>query len=259
MSSRWSDVTRDDLELELAALGARLDWPPTPDLAGPVLAAQAAPTSLPQLRHLRRWLAAAVLALLIVGALLAGSATVRSSVADFLGIDGVRIEFGEPPALPAETPSLGTPTSKQDFVRWLPFTPMQPAALGDPDAFYLHVLENGDVLGMMTWNPDDALPQAAETGVGALLMQFEPPDDVYMMIKTVGTSTGSITETTVNGAPAWWIEGASNLTIFGEKTIESRSTANVLLWQQGSIGFRLESALTMDEAIAIAESLEPVS
>ncbi|MEZ4505667.1 MAG: hypothetical protein R2848_07325 [Thermomicrobiales bacterium] len=93
----------------------------------------------------------------------------------------------------------------------------------------------------MTWPPDDALPQAAETGLGALLMQFEPPDDIYMMIKTVGTSTGSITETTVNGEPAWWIEGASNLTIFGQESVESRSTANVLLWQQSGIGFRLES------------------
>ncbi|MEZ4531774.1 MAG: hypothetical protein R2855_12230 [Thermomicrobiales bacterium] len=128
-----------------------------------------------------------------------------------------------------------------------------------PDALYLHVLENGDVLGPMAWPPDDALPQAAETGPGALLMHSNHPDDIYMMIKTVGTSTGSITETTVNGEPAWWIEGASNLTIFGEESIESRSTANVLLWQQGGIGFRLESALSIDEALAIAESLEPVS
>ncbi|MEZ4532559.1 MAG: hypothetical protein R2855_16320 [Thermomicrobiales bacterium] len=259
MSSRWSDITRDDLELELAALGARLDWSPTPDLAESILATQAAPTPLPRARHRRHWLAAAALVLLIVGALLAGSATVRTSVADFLGIDGVRIEFGEPPAAPVETPNLGTPTSMQDFVRWLPFAPMQPAALDQPDALYLHVLENGDVLGLMAWPPDDALPQAAETGLGALLMQFEPPDDIYMMIKTVGTSTGSITETTVNGEPAWWIEVASNLTIFGEESIDSRSTANVLLWQQGDIGFRLESALSMDEALAIAESLEPVS
>lgn len=259
MSSRWSDISRDDLELELAALGVLLDWSPTPDLAESILATQAAPTPLPRARHRRRWLAAAALALLIVGALLAGSASLRTSVADFLGIDGVRIEFGEPTTAPSAPPNLGTPTSMQDFVRWLPFAPMQPAALDQPDALYLHVLENGDVLGLMTWQPDHALPQAAETGLGALLMQFEPPDDIYMMIKTVGTSTGSITEITVNGEPAWWIEGASNLTIFGEESVEYRSTANVLLWQQGGVGFRLESAQTKEEAIAVAESMGPVN
>ncbi|MEZ4505666.1 MAG: hypothetical protein R2848_07320 [Thermomicrobiales bacterium] len=107
MSSRWSDISRDDLELELAALGARLDWSPTPDLAEPILAAQAAPTPLPRAHQRRRWLAAAALALLIVGALLAGSATVRTSVADFLGIDGVRIELGEPTDRAVQTAESG--------------------------------------------------------------------------------------------------------------------------------------------------------
>jgi hypothetical protein len=194
---------------------------------------------------------------LFIGALLAGSSSVRTSVAEFLGIDGLRIEFGDPETTPTSVPNLGTPTSQQDLVRWLPFTPMQPATLGEPDAVYLRILDNGDTLGIMAWQPSEVLPQTAETGLGALLMQFAPPEEAVMMLKTVGLSTGSVTETTVNGERAWWVEGASDLTIFGDQGTETRSTANVLIWEQDGIGFRFESALSMDEAIAIAESMEP--
>jgi hypothetical protein len=204
-------------------------------------------------------MAAAAVALLLLGALLAGSSSIRSSVADFLGIDGLRIEFGEPETIPTTMPDLGTPTSQQDLERWLPFTPLRPTALGEPDAVYLRILDNGDTLGIMAWQPDDSLPETAETGLGALLMQFAAPEDIFMMLKTVGLSTGTVTETFVNGNRAYWVEGASELTIFDGTTTETRPTGDVLIWDQDGIGFRLESALSMDEAIAIAESLEPIS
>lgn len=259
MSSRTSDLPDDNLESQLAALGSRLEWPPTPDLQSEVVATLSAPTPLPRPDHRRRWLAAAALALLLVGALLAGSSSIRDSVAEFLGIEGLRIEFGETETTPVSMPNLGTPTTQQDLARWLPFTPMQPAALGDPDAVYLRILDNGDTLGIMAWQPDQSLPRTAETDLGALLLQFAPPEDTGMMLKTVGLSTGTVADTFVDGNRAFWVEGASELTIFDGQSAETRPTGNVLIWQQDGIGFRLESALTMDEAIAIAESLVPAT
>jgi hypothetical protein len=249
----------DDLDAQLSELGARLAWSETPDLAGAIQVAGATPISISPVHRRHRWFAAAALALLLIGTALAASSSARSTVADFLGIEGLQIEWGDPETTPRPLPTLGTPTTMQDFERWLPFTPRQPAALGTPDAVYLRVLENGDMLGIMAWEAGDDLPEAAETGLGAVLMQFDAPDESYMFLKTIGISTGSVTETTVDGNQAFWVEGASELTIFETGGTETRPTANVLLWQQDGTGFRLESNLDMDAALAIAESMEPTT
>ena len=259
MSSRTFDIPNDDLDSQLAALGSRLEWAPTPDLASEVMSTISAPTPLPRPDHWPRWLAAAALALLLVGGLLAGPSSIRDSVAEFLGIDGLRIQFGEPDTMPTSMPNLGTPTLMEDLARWLPFTPMQPAALGDPDGIYLRILENGDTLAILAWESSDSLPRTAETNLGALLIEFAPPEDAGMMLKTVGLSTGTVTDTFVNGSRAYWVEGASELTIYEGQSTETRPSGHVLIWQADGIGFRLESALTMDESIAIAETLQPAT
>ena len=167
-----------DLDAQLTALGAQLTWVPTPDLLAGVLGAPA--SSLPvRFKPPRHWLlVAALLAVILGGAILLGSRTVRTSVADFLGIDGLRIELGQPDTTPVSQPILGTPTTMQDFERWLPFTPMQPAEFGSPDAVYLRVLENGDSSSVSPPGmPTDTLPEASETGFGALLMQFAAPPE----------------------------------------------------------------------------------
>ena len=259
MPDRTFATPNDELDAQLFDLGTRLHWAPTPDMTSVVAASLADPVPPPSRSDRRRWLAAAAIALLLIGALLVRSSSVRTSVADFLGIDGLRIELGEPETTPTSLPSLGTPTSIQDFARWLPFAAMRPTALELPDAVYLRILENGEAIGLMVWQPTEALPQTAETGLGALLMQFDPPEEMVMMLKTAGLSTGTVTDTFVNGERAYWVEGASELTIFDAHGGETRPTGNVLIWEASGIGFRLESALTMDEARAIAESMEPVN
>jgi hypothetical protein len=78
-----------------------------------------------------------------------------------------------------------------------------------------------------------------------------------MLFKTVAAE-GTVTETTVSGQTAFWVEGVSSLTMLGPAGAESRWTGNVLIWESDGVGFRFESALSMDEALAIAESLVPV-
>jgi hypothetical protein len=258
MPDRATGMSSFDLDAQLTALGGELSWAPTPDLVAGVIGAPTSPAPVHFARR-RRWLlAAAVLAVLLGGAILLGSGTVRTSVADFFGIDGLRIEFGEPDTTPVSHPVLGTPTTMQNFERWLPFTPMQPAALGVPDAVYLRVLETGQFVGVSAWDPTDTLPEASETGFGAVLMQFTAPSEATFLLKTLDLRVSTVTETEVDGNDGYWVEGVSSITIAGAAGSESRPSANVLIWQQNGIGFRLETALSMSETIAIAETLEPM-
>ena len=111
----------------------------------------------------------------------------------------------------------------QDFERWLPFTPMQPTALGVPDAVYLRVLETGQFVGVSAWNPTEALPEASETGFGAILMQFTAPSEATYLLKTLDLRVSSVTKTTVAGNDGYWVEGVFSLTIFGPDGSESPS------------------------------------
>jgi hypothetical protein len=88
-------------------------------------------------------------------------------------------------------------------------------------------------------------------------MEFGAPQDVYMLFKTVAAD-GSVTETTVSGQTAFWVEGVSALTMLGPGGAESRWSGNVLIWESNGVGYRFESALSLDEALAIAESLVAV-
>ena len=261
MSSRAYDLPIDDLETQLTALGERLSWAATPDLTAGVLDGLARPTPLPVRSRRRWWLAAAALAILLTGAIILGSASVRSTVADILGIDGIRIEFreSEPETAPV-SPALGTPTSMQELDRWLPFTPAVPDALGKPDAVYLRFLDNGTTLGMLAWAPSDELPETLETGSGALLLEFAAPHDVELLLKSVDPSNGTVTQVSVDGERGYWVEGASNLTMFeGAGRSETRPSGNVLIWADDGLAYRLESILSMERALEIAESMQPAS
>jgi hypothetical protein len=261
MSSQAFDMPDAALDAQLTQLGTRLSWAPTPDLASGVLQALAAPTPLHAQRRRRWWLAAAAIAVLLAGALLLGSASVRSTVADFLGIDGIHIEFreSEPETLP-ESLNFGTPASMRELENWLPFTPAVPSALGEPDAVYLRFLDNGTNLGMLAWAPTDDLPETKETGLGALLLEFSAPPDVELLLKSVDPRFGTVTHVSVDGNPGYWVYGASNLTIFeGQGQSETRPSGNVLVWADGGVAYRLESDLSMNQALQIAESMQPVS
>jgi hypothetical protein len=252
-----SERNFDPLERELFSLGQSLRWTPTPDLAAAVQESAIVPLPPRSDHSWRRWALAAAFLLLLIGGVLAASSSARDSVAGLLGIDGLRIELGEPDTTPKPNPVLGTPTTFEDFERWLSFTPLQPSALGTPDVVYLRVLETGQAVGISAWSPSDTLPETPETGQGAVLMQFTAiPDGIYLL-KSLDLRDATITETTIAGNPGWWVEGTSSISISGANGPDSRPSANVLIWQQDGIGFRFETALPMDDAIAIAETMEP--
>ena len=67
----------------------------------------------------------------------------------------------------------------------------------------------------------------------------------------------------VDGRPAVWLEGPTQATytFIGADLKRHKEAlrvgANVLLWSNGPVAYRLEGHLTQDEAVAIAESLAP--
>ncbi|HKG26584.1 MAG TPA: hypothetical protein VKB09_13110, partial [Thermomicrobiales bacterium] len=104
--------TDAEIERELAELGARIAFPPTPDLAREVRRAVAAAPARAEVRQfpVRRLLAAAAVVVLALVAGLILSDGFRSAVADFLGVRGVRIEFvRETPTPTATTGPVTTP------------------------------------------------------------------------------------------------------------------------------------------------------
>ncbi len=97
-----------DLERSLRSLADRDDlFPATPDIAGDL----AAQIGLPAPSRRRDWRLVAVVALVVLAALAAALAIPRSrsAIADFFGIEGIRIErdAGERPNSPATPVSIG--------------------------------------------------------------------------------------------------------------------------------------------------------
>jgi hypothetical protein len=113
----------------------------------------------------------------------------------------------------------------------------------------------------LLYRPRPGLPEAEETGVGALLMQFPATSDIDQIVKRVTMGTGSVISVMIDGADGFWVMGSSELVISQDPSAGfapvSRPSADVLIWEQDGMAYRLEVNLLMSDAIAIAESLQP--
>jgi hypothetical protein len=235
----------------------------------------------------RRAIAVAALALVVLGAaVLAFVPGARDTVAGWFGVRGIRIVFVEETPTPAPTPTVpaatpgASPTAAllganlllgermtlaeaQARVSFQLLVP-DPARLGPPDEVYLRRRADGDMVSFVYY-PRPDLPAVAETGVGLLLVQFEAPEDAFFMEKGVAPSNEPrIVD--VNGDDALWLGGAHYLLIAPDPSLEgdlgqqtTRTAASVLLWDENGVTYRLESELSMTQAVALAEGLEPLA
>jgi hypothetical protein len=252
----------NDLERELLALGDEIAWPPTPDLAAAVGARIAAEPRRPAGRAWRwPWqlerprLATALAALLVVlvafGVLLASSPGVRATLRDWLGIGSVRITRVErlPDLAPARELGLGKRVTLASATRAFG-TVATVGALGTPDAVYL----------------DDRLPRrvtlvyvaraglpAGKAGVGALLDEIEGDTPLVYAEKMVGARV-PITRVKVNGDHGYFIGGSHALQLPDE--LRPRLVGNTLVWQHDAVTYRLETALGLRQALALARSVD---
>jgi hypothetical protein len=259
-------TTFDALEAQLSDLAAVVAFPRTPDLAAAVARRLRAPRVVPFRRTLRRsLLLAAALVLLVVGAALA----VR------FGLELLSIEFGPVPTL-APTPTvpssprptfapgtslrLGQPVSLQEAVDSADFDVLVPEVLGPPDASYDGgIALRGQVA--FVYAPRADLPAAdLLDGAGLLITQNAGRADDGLARKIVDSSSATVQSVLVGGAPGVWISGAPHifwyLTPDGEHINESgRLVGDTLAWERDGILYRIEGAISLDRALAIALSM----
>lgn len=267
MAERLSGLSDQQLGAALIAVGRDLAIPEVPDLAPAVVRHLEQPGGIPErrlsvpqgiLRRPGRRVALALAAVLI----LAGTA-----VAGGLLVRGVRIliapEATTPPPSPTVTGPLGEVlflgerTTLDEARRLVDFEVLVPRAPGFPKpvTYVDDEPPGGRVSLVYPAGPD--LPMAQEAGIGMLVMQFRGRIEAPFLEKQIRAD--QVQEVEVRGTAGYWIEGEHTLVYLDERgephEERSRLAGNTLLWQQGDVTLRLESALPMEEAIRIAESM----
>ena len=263
-----SALSDSELEQRLIELGPRL-YPTTPDLATQVRhRLESEPVGRTLTPRPTIWLVAALLIALVSGLVLFPEA--RNAIADRLGLPGVSIQWVD--EVPTPEPSqigapllLGRQVTLDEAQAAVDFPVRIPTAAGfnAPDEIYLIDQVEGAMVSFV-YAAAPGLPASDETGVGALLTQFRGEADRGLIEKGLpddGAQATNLDAVAVSGEPGFWISGAPHGFFFvcydvGECRQERyRLAGNVLLWEQDGVTLRLESALTLENALVIAESV----
>jgi hypothetical protein len=237
------------IEARLLDLATAIDWPPAPDVRDAVR------EGIARSRRRRRLflLAAAVAAL----ALLGGAAAAAS-----LELRGAIVQ--QVPALPSPSAgaSGGAGTGLDLGSRYATlaaaeraagFRALVPAALGQPDEAWYRPAPG--VLTLL-YHPRPGLPATEATGVGALVMEARATVGQTSFVK-LAPPRSAVQPVTVNGGQGFWISGAPHAFFFygppGADRYDSlRLAGDVLIWNQGGLVVRIESALDEHSALGIA-------
>ncbi|MFL5735211.1 MAG: hypothetical protein ACJ78Q_18800 [Chloroflexia bacterium] len=259
-------------EAQLRRVASAFVYPPTPDIASAVLgrlegkqvrASRPGPTGGAHRRL--AWAAlAAMLALLLAGTMAVPE--IRAAVQAFLRIGSIEVVVATPtPAGSALTPTPwpaggisaysgmepGGSTTLEEAQAQMYFPirlPAYPGDLGKPDKVFVQDLD-GDLVVLM-W-PQPGVPDKPR------IVLFEMTSEM-MGRKNLG-DRATVQETHVHGQQALWVRGAHTLNLYdnaGNTILERQlDDANVLIWTEGDITYRLETRLALEEAIKVAESL----
>jgi hypothetical protein len=201
-------------------------------------------------------LAAAVLTVLVGGALVASPA-LRAAILRLFTLPGVRIEILESPPPAGRGLDLGDRVSPSEALERAGFRVAIPEALGTPDEAYVDTLP-GDGLVSLVWRARPGLPEASESGAGAVLTQFRARPDEELIVKKLGAEGVQVVRVLVDGATGYWVEGPHAVSVVTEdgEFVEdrARTAGNTLLWSRGGITIRLETALGLERALDIART-----
>lgn len=268
----------DDLGLEAALrdLAGAIDWPTAAPAAAPDLAMRVRVRLAEQPPRRGRfgwpvlpWRRALLLALTALLALAAIAGAVG------LGLPGLRLILGEPPATPppsvepSRTPPPG-PLGSTLFLGELvtldevealtglpPQLPSDPA-IGPPDEVYVDRFRGHQVA--YVWADSDALPETHEPGIGLILMRFDGTVDDGFREKILGEGV-TAERVSVDGGPGFWISGRAHFFFYRDAKGDiiddgRRWVDDALIWSDGTATYRLETSLGRDNAIKLAESLD---
>ena len=264
-----SELERELFENQMKSIAKRMDYPRTPNIAGSVMTRLCAST---RRRFFSRKLAWSLTMILVLFSSLMLIPPVRAAVVEFIQIGIVRI-FPRPidvistatpdslipetatPSIPAGTliPSLSRiagETTLADAQKRLDYSillPTYPSDLGSPDHVFLQ-----DAEGAMT-----------------ILVWLDPRQTNRVLMSLHFVPEGSwgiekseprfIQQANVNDQPAIWAVGPYPLRLSnGDLDFTRLIDGNVLIWADGNLTYRLETNQPLEEAIQIAESLEPI-
>ncbi|MGZ5353286.1 MAG: hypothetical protein ACXWXQ_02465 [Actinomycetota bacterium] len=249
-------MTSVRIERDLTAVSGTIVYPRTPSLAPAVVARLRAESAAGRRRPfatVATWSRRRTLALATVGvlALLAAAFGARF----VLGAAQVRVQPGVTPSGPPLGPGdpLGEPVTLRDAREAADFQIRLPSG-PEPDAVYLVELEPAERVGVLAaWAPDGRTPALPGTPWALALLQL--PDDAETVVKSVDRFE-DLEEIDVRGRRAFWIDAPHQLVVVTAAGDRAFTVAgNVLIWSEGGVTFRLETALGRPGAIALAESI----
>lgn len=234
-------MTDAQLQRLLEHAAASMDYPPTPELSRAVLARIATPR--PSTSRLRPALVAGALLLLVLGAALIATPS-RDAIARFFGVQGSTIERLPPGApltpypRPASLDTQATPIALSDLHN--PATP----SVRDPMLQTYIVAYRDNPVVILHYDRFDLWQ--TQLPITATFGKLVPPGaevrDVMVGTNDARWLTGEhFVYYSINGQ---FVEGSNRAV-----------TRNTLVWRTPRAFYRLETALTLDEALAIARTL----
>ena len=276
MSEERENVVRPprDLEAAFRQLAEHLDVPPAPDYAPRVRErlttgspTRRRPLGLHQPLSLsgtwRRLATATIVVLLAVAALLSVPAT-REAVADLFGFAGVGVRSA-PSAAPSPRTTLdanldlGDPVTLDEARDMVSFTVTTPGApgLGQPDAVYVRQ-QRGLESVSLAYRPRAGYPAIVDTQVGLLVSEYSGTATPYF--EKLLESGEPMTEVTVDGRwPALYFTSPHQVLVRAPDGIvhevRPRLSAPTLVWVEGNVTYRLEAAVDLEQALAVASSM----
>jgi uncharacterized protein DUF4367 len=265
-----------DFETRVRSIAIKMDYPRTPDISRSVRTRLRA-SSGPRFTSRRLAWSLTIVLVLLSSLLLIPSA--RAAILDFIqiGVDRIFprvitptvqvITTATPQSSLPQMPVTATPVVKiatliptlkqlagettladaQTKVNFKIVLPTYPGDLGQPDHVFVQNAEGNMVI--LVWLD----PQASDQ---VLMSLHFIPNGSWMLEKYEPKVTQ---ETKVNDQRAIWTEGPYPLLLRnGNVTWDRLVEGHVLIWTDGNITYRLETNLSLEEAVKIAESLKPM-
>ena len=277
MSDEHRDVVREprDLEAEFRRLAHQLDVPPPPDYVTRVQerlesdSSTTRPTGWSRpfgsTRPAARRLATAAMVLILTTVAVLSVPATRDAVADLFGFAGVNVRT-VPSAAPSPRPTvdaaleLGEPVTLDEANQQVSFPVALPRVpgLGEPDAIYVRD-ERGLESVSVVYRPTVGFPAAVDTEVGLLVSQFAGTATPYF--DKLIEAGEPVTQVTVDGRwPGLYFASPHQILVRGPDGVvhedQPRLAAPTLVWVRDGVTYRLEAAVDLNSALAVAASMQ---
>jgi hypothetical protein len=271
-SSPVDELQQELFEKQLSSIAKGLEYPRTPNVAESVMR-RLRPSTPPGLISRRLAWTLTVILVLFTSLMLIPPA--RAAIIEFIQIGIVRIFRAEPtPSAPPnqQIPATIAPVTATPAATSEPLIPILERLAGERSLEEAQQLVDYPIL-LPAYPPDLGPPdrifvQDADGNMTILVwIDPEQPSRVLMSLHLIPPGSWAVDkmnprvveETTVNGQRAVWAEGPYPVRFSnGDMDFVRLIEGHVLIWTDGEVTYRLETELDLEEAIKVAESLEPV-